>query len=419
MATPSTVAIVGAGQAGLQVAASLREQGYVGKVVLIGDEPDLPYQRPPLSKGYLLGEVSAAQVSLRPQAFFEKQRIQLITGKRALAIDRARRLLILDDDAVVEYDQLVLATGARNRPLPVPGAELRNVCFLRTLAEAEVLRVQLAAAKNVVVIGAGFIGLELAAAAIKRGLCTTVLDIATRPMGRAVSTTMSTICAREHAKLGVRMRFETQVLRLRGQDGCVSAVETVDGEVFPADLVVIGIGVVPNVELAASCQLAIDDGIVVDELLQTSDPNISAIGDVAAHPNPFAPSQRVRLESVQNAADQARCVALRMLGQPAAYHAVPWFWSHQGQLKLQMAGLPAPGVACEEVVRGDAHTSACSVFLFCEDRLVCVESLNRPGDHMLARRLLANHVELSRSQAADLSFDLKSLLSAPNQAAAE
>jgi 3-phenylpropionate/trans-cinnamate dioxygenase ferredoxin reductase component len=413
----TTVAIVGAGQAGLQVAATLREQGFEGELVLIGDEPHAPYQRPPLSKGYLLGELGAPQVGLRPPAYFEKQRIKLVTGKRAVGIDRARRMVQLDDGSAVAYDQLVLATGARNRPLPVPGADLRNVCFLRTLDEAEVLRARLPLAKNVVVVGAGFIGLELASAAVKHGASTSVLDIATRPLARALSRTMSSIVAREHAQLGVRLRLETQVLRFLGKGDCVSAVETVDGEVLPADLVVIGIGVVPNVELAASCGLAIDDGIVVDELLQTSDPNISAIGDVVAHPNPFASNRRVRLESVQNAADQARCVAQRILGRPAAYHAVPWFWSHQGNLKLQMAGLPS--AFCEEVVRGDALSAACSVFLFHEHQLVCVESLNRPADHMLARRLLENRVDVTPQQAADLSFDLKTLLAGASQAAAE
>lgn len=420
MATPTTpakVVIVGAGQAGLQVAATLREQGFTGQVVLIGDEPHAPYQRPPLSKGYLLGAVSDAQLSLRPQAFFDGQGIELITGKRARAIDRAGRLLSLDDDAVIAYDQLVLATGARNRPLQVAGAELRNVCYLRTLDEAQALRAQLSAAKNLVVIGAGFIGLEVAAAAAKRGLCTTVLDVAERPMARALSTTLSAIVAREHAKLGVHLRFQTQVRRLLGERGCVCAVETLDGEVLPADLVVIGIGVIPNDELAGRCELAVADGIVVDEYLQTGDPNISAVGDAVAHPNPYASSLRVRLESVQNAADQARCVASRIVGQPVAYRALPWFWSHQADLKLQMAGLPSAG--CTEVLRGDEHASACSVFLFRDGQLVCVESLNRPADHMLARRLLAQRVAVAPEQAADLSVDLKALLSAPTQAAAE
>ena len=407
---PKSVAIVGAGQAGLQVAASLREQRFEGRVVLIGDEPHAPYQRPPLSKDYLLGQINENQVSLRPPAYFEKQRIELVTGKRAVAIDRARRLVRLDDDSAVAYDHLVLATGARNRPLPVPGADQANVFFLRTLDEASALRSQLARAKKAVVIGAGFIGLEFAAAAAKRGLSATVLDIAERPMGRVISQTMSTIFAREHEKLGVRLLLQTQVRRLLSDAGSVSGVETVDGRVLPADLVVVGIGVLPNVELAAACELQVQDGIVVDELLQTHDPNISAVGDVVTHPNPYAHSQRVRLESVQNAADQARCVAARLVGRPSPYRALPWFWSHQGPLKLQMAGLPSS--ACEEAVRGDINDAACSVFLFHESRLVCVESLNRPAEHMLARRLLSSRVAITPAQASDLGFDLKSLLPA-------
>jgi 3-phenylpropionate/trans-cinnamate dioxygenase ferredoxin reductase subunit len=406
--TPSTVAIIGAGQAGLQVAASLRELQHAGRIVLVGDEPHLPYQRPPLSKGYLLGEAQEAQLALRPSAFFEKFGIELRTGRRALAVDRRRKRVGLDDDSVVEYDQLVLATGARNRPLSVPGAELQNVFYLRTLDESALLRANMAAAKSVVVVGAGFIGLEFAAAAVKQGLDVTVLDVADRPMARALSRTMSSLFQREHEKLGIRLRFGTQVVRLFGEHGRVRAVETADGTQLRADLVVIGIGVIPNVELAAACELTVDDGIVVDEHLQTSDPQISAIGDVAAHVNHHAQGRRVRLESVQNASDQARCIALRIVGKPAPYQAVPWFWSHQAHLKLQMAGLPSPG--CEEVLRGDPDAGNCSVFLFCGGALVCVESLNRPVDHMIARRLLASGAALTPAQAADASLDLKSLL---------
>jgi 3-phenylpropionate/trans-cinnamate dioxygenase ferredoxin reductase subunit len=405
--TPSTIAIIGAGQAGLQVAASLRELQHPGRVVLIGDEPHLPYQRPPLSKGYLLGEVDEAQLGLRPSAFFSKLQIELLTGRRALAIDRCRRIVGLDDDSVVEYDQLVLATGARNRPLRVPGTDLQNVFYLRTLDESAALRARMGTAKNAVVIGAGFIGLEFAAAAAKQGLDVTVLDVAGRPMARAVSKTMSRIFLREHQKLGVQLRFDTQVVRLLGDSGRVSGVET-GGTVLKADLVVIGIGVVPNIELAAACDLAVDDGVAVDEFLQTSDPHISAIGDVAAHVNQHAHGHRVRLESVQNASDQARCIARRLVGQPAPYDALPWFWSHQAHLKLQMAGLPSAD--CDEAVRGDPDSAVCSVFLFRAGRVVCVESLNRATDHMFARRLLANRIPLTPEQAADTSFDLKSLL---------
>jgi len=409
MAQP-TIAIIGAGQAGLEVAAALRELHYEGRVMLVGDEPHVPYQRPPLSKSYLLDESSDAQLVFQPAAFFAEHRIELITGKRAVAIDRTRRMVALEDDAVIEYDHLVLATGARNRPLPIPGADLQNVFFLRTLDEASALRARMATAKNAVVIGAGFIGLEFAASATKQGLNVTVLDVADRPMARALSKTMSAMFAREHEKMGVRLLFNTQVMHLLGE-GCVTAVETVDGQVLPADLVVIGIGVIPNIELAATCDLPIDNGIVVDEFLQTCDPHISAIGDVAAHSNPYAHAARVRLESVQNACDQARCVAMRMVGRPAAYDALPWFWSSQGRLKLQMAGLPSSG--CEEVLRGDPNGSVCSVFLFREGKLVCVETLNRPADHMLARKLLAHRAALTPQQAADLTFDLKSLLPRP------
>ncbi|HEY5756576.1 MAG TPA: FAD-dependent oxidoreductase [Steroidobacter sp.] len=407
MAQPS-IAIIGAGQAGLQVASSLRELHYEGRVVLIGDEPHIPYARPPLSKAYLLGETG--DLALRPQTYFAQHHVDLITGKRAVAIDRTRRMVGLDDESVVEYDHLILATGARNRPLPVPGAELGNVFLLRTVDEASVLRERLANAKNVVVIGAGFIGLEFAATATKSGSSVTVLDVADRPMARALSKTMSAVFTREHERAGVRLMFNTQVLRLLGEHS-VSGVETVDGQVLPADLVLIGIGVIPNVELAATCNLNVENGVVVDEFLQTNDPHISAIGDVAAFPCRHSNGARVRLESVQNACDQARCVALRIMGQPAAYEAVPWFWSTQGSLKLQMAGLPSSG--CDEVVRGELNSSKCSVFLFRDGQLACVETLNKPADHMLARRLLAERTVLTPGQAADPTFDLKALLQSP------
>ncbi|HEY6643722.1 NAD(P)/FAD-dependent oxidoreductase [Povalibacter sp.] len=410
--TQRTVAIIGAGQAGFQVAVSLRELHYDGRIVVIGDERHAPYQRPPLSKVYLLGECDEAQLALRPDTYYAQRQIDLITGKRAVAIDRTRRKVALEDDSIIDYEHLVIATGARNRPLPVPGAELPNVFFLRTLDEASALKAQMAHAKTAVVIGAGFIGLEFAASAKKQGIDVTVLDVADRPMARALSKTMSAIFAREHEKLGVKLKFSTQVMHLLGGPGGVTAVETVDGQVLPADLVVIGIGVIPNVDLAATCDLVVENGVVVDEFLQTSDPHISAVGDVAAHPNPYAPGGRVRLESIQNASDQARCVAARIMGQgPVAYNALPWFWSTQGPLRLQMAGLPASG--CEEVFRGEPGGSVCSVFLFREDKLVCVETLNRPAEHMLARKLIANRVPVTQQQAADLTFDLKSLLPKP------
>jgi 3-phenylpropionate/trans-cinnamate dioxygenase ferredoxin reductase subunit len=406
-----TVVIVGTGQAGFQAAVSLRELHYEGRVVMVGDESHAPYQRPPLSKAYLLGTSGDAQVALRPSHFYTDRGIELIAGRRAVAIDRTRCKLALDDDSVIEYDHLILATGARNRPLPVPGTDLRGVFFLRTLDEAGALRAQLASARKAVVIGAGFIGLEFASSAHKLGLSVTVFDVAERPMARALSKTMSAVFTRQHEKAGLQLMFNTQVMRMLGEAGHVIGVETVDGRVLPCDLVVIGIGVIPNVELAATCNLPIENGIVVDEFLTTIDPHISAIGDVAAHENHYAHGSRIRLESVQNASDQARCVALGILGRPSPYNALPWFWSHQGDLKLQMAGLPSAGG--EEVLRGDPNGSACSVFMFHDGRLVCVESLNRAAAHMLARKLISQRVAVTAQQAADEKFDLKTLLPKP------
>jgi len=410
-----TIAVIGAGQAGFQVAASLRELHYDGRIVIVGDEPHAPYQRPPLSKAYLLGEATDAQVALRPVAFYAQHGIELITGKRAVAIDRTRCIVGLEDDSVIQYEHLVLATGARNRPLPVPGADLQGVFFLRTLDEAHALRERMATAKRAVVIGAGFIGLEFAASAAKTGIAVTVVDVADRPMARALSKSMSAVFAREHANMGIQLQFNTQVLRLLGASGHVTGVETVDGQTLSADIVVVGIGVIPNVELAATCDLPIQNGVIVDEVMLTGDPSISAIGDVAAHRNVYSQDARTRLESVQNASDQARCVASRIVGKPHRYDALPWFWSNQGNLKLQMCGLPTNG--CEEVVRGDVNSTACSVFLFHQGKLTGVESLNRAAEHMQARKLLTGRVAVTPQQAADATFDLKSLLPKPPTAA--
>ncbi len=407
-----TVAIIGAGQAGFQGAVSLREQGFDGRIVIVGDEPHVPYQRPPLSKVYLLGPSDAASVELCTDKYYADRHIELITGKRVVAIDRLHRKIALEDDRVIQYDHLVLATGTRNRPLPVPGADLDGVCFLRTVDEATALRARLGTAKTAVIIGAGFIGLEVAASAVKLGLSVTVLDVADRPMARALSRTISGVFTREHEKMGLRLLFNTQVMRLMGEGGCVVGVETVEGEIFPADLVLIGIGVIPNLELAATCALQVENGIVVDEFLCTSDPHISAIGDVAAHPNPFAAGARIRLESVQNALDQARVAAARIAGHaPQPYAALPWFWSDQGSLKLQIAGLLTVG--CEEILRGEPDSAACAVFNFKDGKLICVETVNRPAEHMLGRKLISQQIAVTPRQVADPGFNLKALLPKP------
>ena len=404
----ATVAVVGAGLAGFQVASALRDQHYQGRVVLVGDESHRPYHRPPLSKGYLLGSADDAAVDMRPVTFYADKQIELLTATRAATIDRTQRKLALESGTVIDYDHLVLAVGARNRLLHAPGSDLAGVFYLRHLDEARALRAALGSVKRALVVGAGFIGLEFAAAAVKAGVEVTVLDVAGRAMSRALSAPMSNLFVREHSRSGMRFAFNTQIKRLVGRGGKVVAVETVEGETLPGEIVVVGIGVIPNVELAASCNLDVRNGIVVDANLTTVDPRISAVGDCAAYPNPYSTDGVVRLESVQNATDQARCVAARIVGKSLPYSAVPWFWSDQGALKLQIAGLTTG--YDETVIRGDPSGTSCAVFCFRDGRLLGVETVNRPADHMAARRLVGARAALSPAQAADETIDLKKLI---------
>jgi 3-phenylpropionate/trans-cinnamate dioxygenase ferredoxin reductase component len=399
------VAIVGAGQAGFQAASSLRQEGFAGRVVLIGDEPGLPYQRPPLSKSYLAGESGLDELWLRPEAFYEKQQIELVTGEAVAAIDRPQRCLRFGAGGEIECDQVVLATGARCRSLPVSGAELDGVLPLRTLADADILRERLSGVGDVVVVGAGFIGLEFAAVAIGSGAAVHIVEVTHHPMGRVVSAQTSRFFTEAHRDWGAAISLGTGIARILGDGRGVTAVETSDGRILPADLVLICIGVVPNAELARDAGLAVDNGVVVDEHLATGAPAISAIGDCANFPTRFAEG-RVRLESVQNGVDQARSVAAGIAGKPAPYDKVPWFWSDQRDLKLQIAGITAGHDAA--ILRGDPESRSFSVFCFREGRLIGVESVNRPADHIVARRLLAAaDPRLTPAQAADQSYDLK------------
>ncbi|WAC29215.1 NAD(P)/FAD-dependent oxidoreductase [Ancylobacter sp. SL191] len=406
------IVIIGAGQGGFQAAASLREAGFTGPLTLIGDEPGLPYQRPPLSKAYMKGEAGPEQIELRPAAFYADHAITLVEG-RAVAIEREARRVRMADGSVHPYAHLILATGARNRPLPVPGKDLAGVYYLRTRADADALKERLPGGRRVVVIGAGFIGLEFAAVARALGHEVVVLEAASRPMARALSPDMSAFFAAEHRNWGVDLRCGAGVVGLVGEAGHVTGVEATDGIVYPADFVLVGIGVTPNVELAAEAGLEVANGIVVDAHLATADPAISALGDAVAYPSVHA-GMMARLESVQNAVDQARSIAARLTGKvgPAgealAYVAVPWFWSDQADLKLQMVGIAGPTDLA--VLRGDPASRRFSVFRFHERRLTAIESVNRPADHMLGRRLLAGTPRLTPEEAADEGFDLKSLL---------
>ncbi len=318
-------------------------------------------------------------------------------------------MLRLSDGQDLAYDHLVIATGARNRPLPVPGADLAGVRQLRGLADADALRADLAAARAIVVVGAGFIGLEFAAVAAGRGLPVTVIEAAERPMARAVSPEMGDYFRGAQEAMGVRFAFGAGVTAVLGRDGRAAGVALADGRELPADLVLVGIGVLPNRELAVEAGLPAGTGCGSTRSWRPPIRPISAIGDCARFPSPFArgltADGTVRIESVQNAIDQGRCLAARLNGKPAAYGALPWFWSDQGPHKLQIAGLSGPGDA--GVVRGSGK--AFSVFRFRDGALSAVESVDRAGDHMIARRLLAAGTPLTPGQAADPDFDLKAL----------
>ncbi|GAA2801726.1 NAD(P)/FAD-dependent oxidoreductase [Saccharopolyspora taberi] len=392
--------VVGAGQAGYQTAASLRSQGFSGGVVLIGDEPGTPYQRPPLSKTYLAA--GDEDPEFRSAAYYAKNDITLI-NQRVVGIDREARAVRLADGESVAYGHLVLATGSRTRSLPVPGADLRGITTLRTRADADALRAGLAAAERVVVVGAGFIGFEIAAAASKFGHRVTVVEATDRAMARVVSARTAERFTAFQRENGNEVLFGSGVRAFHGTGGHVSAVELTDGTELPADLVVLGVGITPNTELAEEAGLEVADGVVVGDDLLTSDPDISAIGDCAAFPHARL-GRRVRLESVQNATDHARCVADRLTGAPRPYRAVPWFWTEQFDARLQIAGVSDGHDT--EVLLGDGE-SAFSVLLFRDRRLVGVESVNRPGDHMAARKLLAADSALEPAEAERPGFVLK------------
>jgi 3-phenylpropionate/trans-cinnamate dioxygenase ferredoxin reductase component len=402
---PRRVVIVGAGHGGFQLAASLRQHGFDGEVLLIGDEPHLPYQRPPLSKDYLDGKIGLDLLLMRPETFFTEHKIELVSGRRVSEIDRAGKAVVLADGSRIAYEHLVLATGARNRVPPLPGIELDGICYLRNLDETEQLKERLMAAQNCVVIGAGFIGLEFAAIARAHGKPVHIVELTERVMGRVVCPETSAYFAEAHRATGVDFSFGVRVERVGGKGGRATHVVLDDGRSLDADLVLISIGVVPNEELAAAAGLPVENGIAVDEHLLTADPAISAIGDCASFPSRHSLKNPVRLEAVQNAADHARCVADRVIGKQAPYAALPWFWSEQGQQRLQIVGLTA-GFQ-QVVLRGAPDSGKYSAFCYAGDGLLGIESINNPADHAFARRLMAAGRGVTPAEAADLSFDLR------------
>lgn len=402
------VVIVGAGQAGLQTAASLRQGGFEGGIRLVGDEPGLPYQRPPLSKAFLKKNAEPGSVALRNADFFEKQRIDLLAGETVTAIDRQARRVALASGGALDYDRLVLATGARNRRLPVPGGDHPDLAELRTLDHALAFRDRLRDAKRLVVVGGGYIGLEIAATARERGVEVVVCEAMDRVMARTASPALSAHVGKVHRDHGVSLRLAAGIAAIAEKGGRVTGVETAEGETIAADLVLFGIGVVPNVELAAEAGLETGNGIVVDPCLRTTDPTIFAIGDCASFAappccGPKLPG-RVRLESVQNAVDQGKAAARNILGPPQPYDEVPWFWSDQFEMKIQIAGLTAGSE--REIDRWNAEKQRLTVYCFRGGRLAAVETVSNPGDHMACRRILAERLspKLEEVEAAEFSM---------------
>lgn len=403
--TQPGVVIIGGGQAGLQVALSLRQLGFDKPIQIVSDEPVLPYQRPPLSKTYL-ADGNFDQLVLRGQAALDAQQVDVLLATRAEAIDRKARSVSLSDGRTLPYEHLVLATGTRPRRLPLAGSDLQNVHELRTLAQAERLRTAMSAAASIAIVGGGFIGLEVAAFARSAGKKVTVIEAGSRILERSVSAAVSAHLLQLHRRDGIEIRYRIGAGRILGNaDGRVTGLLLADDAVVDADLVLLAAGAVPNDDLARGAGLQTGNGILVDTALRTLDPCIWAVGDCVDFP---APQGRLRLESVQNAVEQAKCVARNIVGGNEAFGIVPWFWSDQGRYKLQIAGLTAG--ADDVLVRKTEDSDRLAAICFRDGTFTGVETVNAPADHMAARTLLARTTGLTRKDFEDANLDLKSLV---------
>ncbi len=402
------IVIVGAGHAGTQAAMFLRQNGHSGAIAVVSQEDDAPYQRPPLSKKYLTGDLTDAQIALRPEQWFTDNDVLMYLGTQAVELDLDEGLVTLGDGEELKYDRLLLATGSRLRRLEVPGADLPGVHYLRTAADSRSLAAALAKGERVAVIGGGYIGLEVAASARQMGKEVTVLERAGRLLPRVASNELANAVARLHAREGVTLRYDANVTAVAGDEHGVRAVVLDGGEEVPADVVVVGIGVTAETALAEEAGLRVDDGIVVDEYCQTSNPRVYAAGDCTSHPNRFV-RHRVRLESVPNATQQARTAAAAMTGTLTPYTEAPWFWSEQYSVRMQAAGLP--DARYETVLRGDPASDAFALFHLEGDRLMGVEALNRVQEFMFGRKLIDAQVQVDE-RLADESESFKTIAEA-------
>lgn len=392
-----TVVVVGGGQAGAQAIFSLRQGGFTGSITLFGEEATLPYQRPPLSKAYMLGDMAEERLYFKLRAWYEENGVDTRLSTKVTSIDRDTKAVHTDRGDRETYDALILSTGSRPRPLPLPGAKLAGVHDLRTLADVERLRAAMISGARLVIIGAGYIGLEAAAVARKMGVEVTVLEMAPRVLARVTSQTMSSFFEAEHRAHGVDVKVNARLESLLGRDGKVSAAVLVDGTEIPADVVLVGIGILPNQELAADAGLECENGIKVDEVGRTGDPSIYAIGDCANRPiEPYGHTGR--LESVHNAIEQGKTVVSAILGQTAPKLDCPWFWSDQYDLKLQIAGL-SQGFD-DMIMRGQIEDRKFAVFYFRNERLIAVDAINSAPEFLASKTII-----MSGRPVRSLPFD--------------
>jgi len=397
------IVIIGAGQAGAQAVASLRSDGFTGDLVMIGDEAYAPYQRPPLSKTYLMGTLDRERLFLKPDAFYAEAKCELMLNASVERIDRDKKVVTLKDGITVPYDKLLIATGSRVREIRCPGADLPGVFYLRSIADVDKLRPAFETAKNVAIVGGGYIGLEVGAVARKRGLNVTVYEALDRVMQRAVSKPISDFYDKTHRDAGVNILLNTGVEAFEGQ-GKLQSIRA-GGKSYPADVAVVGIGILPNDLLAKDAGLTVGDGIHVDPHCQTSDPNIWAAGDCTRHHG--RDGNHIRLECVQNAIDQAKFASLAMMGQPRPYKEVPWFWSDQYDLKLQIAGLAWPGD--QLVVRGDPAARKFAVFHLRNGAVAAVEAVNAAPEYIVGRKLIADGTHVAPERLADMAVPMKNI----------
>ena len=399
------VVIAGAGHAAGQLVASLKQHKFAGHILLIGDEPYLPYQRPPLSKKFLAGQLAANRLYVKPESFYEDPQIEVQLKIRVTEINRERKVIRTDSDEEIPYDKLILALGSRARQLPIDGADLDGVHYLRSIADVHDIRSELGKKKSAVIVGAGYIGLEVAAVIRQLGLDVSVVEMADRVMSRVVSPEISNFYQIEHSTQGVRLRLSTGVVAFRGETR-VASVETTEGESLAADFVVVGVGIAPNTELASAAGLAVEDGIVVDDCCLSSDPDIYAVGDCTNHPNAIY-DRRLRLESVHNALEQAKTAISNICGVESHYSQVPWFWSDQYDLKLQIAGL-SEGYD-DVVIRGNPADRSFACLYLQEGKLIATDAVNSPRDFVQSKVLIASRMTVDREKLGDIDVQLRDL----------